>query len=105
MNIHIKPWNEYQVNTAFWDPKANDGTGIERSESKSIKETLLNPTGAKFEDLLRAVATGLVMVMNELEAQDPQPTIQISTFNGVPRDHVFIRDDMGRIAAIIKNIG
>lgn len=65
-----RPWNDKLDQRIFWDTSANGGQGSEFIVVQSLKDSLKNYSGMKFEDMLRSVAEGLVMVMDVIEQND-----------------------------------
>lgn len=68
--MSLRPWNVKVENRAFWDPNHNDGLGAELPKVQTVKEALTNFSGMKHEDMLRTLAQGLAMVMEEIDKED-----------------------------------
>lgn len=65
-----RPWNETKDARAFWDPE----TDAEFIKVQSLKDSLKNCNGMRFEDLLRSCAEGLSQVMDAIDEMDYKRT-------------------------------
>lgn len=61
------PWNKVQSTRAFWDSEANSGQGKEVLKTHTVKQSLQNMAGIKFEDGLRLLTDSLLMVIEYIE--------------------------------------
>lgn len=79
-----RPWNEKVENRAFWDANADDGRGLEFIKSQTLKESLQNFGQMKYEDFMRTLAAGLLMVMEAIDATDQKPPPEECEHDMVP---------------------
>lgn len=61
------PWNAVSSQN-FWDAGSDDSGGGVFTQRISLKDRLANPSGMRFDQLLRDCSMGVAMVMQEIEA-------------------------------------